>query len=91
LHVWFGKLYDKFGLLPRILDARVAENLQPRPLRIIHQEKTHAVVHRYITGGEHLAVPLVIGERQRGFIHNVQETWLSTAMLRLRNFLPAAE
>ena len=60
-----GELRDEFGMLPRVLDAGVAENFQPRALRIIHQEQADAVVGGEVAGGEHLAVAFVIGERER--------------------------
>ena len=60
----FGELRDEFGMLARVLDAGVAENLQAFAMRIIHEEQRDAVVRGEIAGGKHLAVALVIGERE---------------------------
>src|SRR6266849_4438384 len=81
LHVWRGKLRDKFGMLPRVLDPRVAEDFQPSALRIIHQEEAHAIVHSDVASRKHLAVAFVICERQRRGADDSKKARLAAAML----------
>ena len=79
----FGELSDEFGVLSRIFDAGMAEDFQPRALRIVHQEQRHPVGHCEVAGGKQLAVAFVIGESERSRIDDPQKPRLATAMLNV--------
>ena len=83
----FGELRDQFGMLARVLDAGVAEDLQAFATWVIHEEQRDAVVRGEIAGGKHLAVALVVGKRELCRTHDPQESSVPAPMLNVR---PAA-
>ena len=62
MNVRFGQLLDEFRVLPGVLNSGVPEELKPRALRIIHEEKRNPVVGSEVAGREHLAIALVVCE-----------------------------
>ena len=79
----FRELRDKFGMLARVLDARVAEDLQAFAARVIHEEQRDPVVRSEIAGGKHLAVAPVIGECELRRTHNPQKSPRPATMLNV--------
>jgi hypothetical protein len=80
----FGQLPNKFRMLAGIFDSGMAEDLQARALRVIHEKKGYPIVGREIAGGKHLAIAAEIGEGQGGWTEHVQETRPAAAMLHVR-------
>ncbi len=69
-----GELGEELGMFRRIFDPGVADDLEARALRVIHQEERDPVVHGEVAGGEELAVAFVIGEGEERWIQRAQKT-----------------
>jgi hypothetical protein len=80
-----GELSEEFGMRFRVLDARVTNNLQARPVLIVHQKKRDAIVHGEVPGGEELAIAFVIGEGELRWIHGAQNSARAAAVLDIRS------
>ena len=78
-----GEGRDELGMFSCVLDPGMADDLQPRPVRIIHQEQGHAIVDGEVAGGEQLAVALVIGKGELRRIDHAQKSPRPAAMLHV--------
>src|SRR5262249_18446489 len=83
-NVRLGQLPDEFRVLAGILNACVAKDLQPRALRVVHEEQRNPIVGREIACGEHLALATKVAEAQRGRAEHTQESRLAATMLHIR-------
>lgn len=79
----FGEGFDEVGVLARVEHAGVAEDLQPRAMRVVHEEEADAVVDGEVAGREELAIALVIGEAELRRREHAQEAGRAAAVLHV--------
>ena len=60
------------------------ENLQPPPVRIVHEDQRHAPIGGEVTEADILAVAGEIRECERPVVDHAQETTRAAAMLDIR-------
>jgi hypothetical protein len=74
----------KFWVGREILDFDMAENFEPRPVRIIHQEQGRPVIAGKIAQADILPVAAKIREAQGPLIQHAQKPGRAAAMLQIR-------
>jgi len=74
---------DRGGIVGELDDRRMADELQPVAVRIVHQEERDAVVVGQIGGADILAVAAIVGEADAVARDVAQEARRAAAMLHI--------
>ena len=68
-----GQPIDQLRMHAGILHAGVPQDLQPRAVRVVHEEQHDAVIRRDIAGREHLAISAIVGEGERTGVEDAEK------------------
>src|SRR5919107_2860978 len=78
------QLGDDVGSVACVESAGAAEDLQPQPVRVVHEEQRHPFVAGDVPGADVLAVPPESGPRDRVLVRAVDEAGRSAPELDVR-------
>src|SRR5262249_47209545 len=82
--IWHGDERSQVGVIARREGLGVGVDLEPCPMRVVHEEQTGSVVRREVAGADVLAVTAIIGKGECSIIDQLEEAARTASMLDVR-------